>query len=212
MSARRIGLFGGSFDPVHSGHLHATRAARAAFGLDRVVFVPAAEPPHKIGQRLAEGRHRLAMLELAIAGEPAFEASSIELDRGGRSFTIDTVRALPAAIGERDDCEIYLILGSDNLAGLATWRAAGELVDRVQPVVVHRDDDSCAESEPRALALIAERLGPERAEKVRKGRVDLPPVRVTATALRGELAHGKKLLGEIDPAVLRYIEEHGLYR
>jgi nicotinate-nucleotide adenylyltransferase len=212
MSARRIGLFGGSFDPVHSGHLHAARAARDAFALDRVVFVPAAEPPHKIGQRLADGRHRLAMLRLAVAGEPGFEVSALELDRGGRSYTIDTVRELPAAIGEPADCDIYLIVGSDNLAGLATWREAAALLDRVQPAVIHRDDESCAVDDERALALVADHLGSERADKVRRGRVVLPPVRVTATLLRGELSRGKKLRGELDPSVLAYIEAHGLYR
>ncbi len=213
LRARRIGLFGGSFDPVHAGHLHAARAALRAHGLDRVVFVPAAEPPHKLGTRLADGRHRLAMLELATAGEPAFEASSLELDRGGRSYTIDTVRALPAAIGEPEDCEIYLILGTDNLAGLATWRDAAALIDRVQPVVIHREDESCgSQGEESALASMAQHLGPERADKVRRGRVVLPPVRVSATRLRGELARGASFGGELDPAVQQYIERHGLYR
>ncbi len=211
--ARRVGLFGGSFDPVHAGHLHAARAALEAHRLDRVVFMPAAEPPHKLGTRLADGRHRLAMLELAIAGEPAFEVSSLELDRGGRSYTIDTVRALPAAIGEPEDCEIYLILGTDNLAGLATWRDAAALIGRVHPVVIHRDDESCgAQVEESALALIAQHLGPTRAEKVRRGRVVLPPVRVSATRLRGELARGTSFGAELDPAVREYIARHGLYR
>jgi nicotinate-nucleotide adenylyltransferase len=210
---RRIGLFGGSFDPVHAGHIHAARAALRVHELDRVVFVPAAEPPHKLGTRLADGRHRLAMLELATSGEAAFEVSSLELDRGGRSYTIDTVRALPAAIGEPEGCEIYLILGTDNLAGLATWRDAAALIDRVQPVVIHRDDESCgSQGEESALASVALHLGLERAEKVRRGRVVLPPVRVSATRLRGELARGVSFGGELDPAVQQYIERHGLYR
>lgn len=153
------------------------------------------------------------MLGLAIAGDPSFEVSSLELDRGGRSYTIDTVRALPAAIGEPEDCEIYLILGTDNLAGLATWRSAAELVDRVQPVVIHRDDESCgSHADESALATIAQHLGPERAEKVRRGRVVLPPVRVSATRLRGELARGESFGGELDPAVREYIDRNRLYR
>lgn len=210
---RRIGLFGGSFDPVHSGHLHAARAALEACALDRVVFVPAAEPPHKPGRRLADGEHRLAMLALATAGEPRFSVSPIELERGGRSYTIDTVRVLPAAIGEAQDCEIYLILGSDNLTGLASWRDASALIDRVHPVVIYRDDEACgALDEEHALDEIAARLGTARAAKVRQGRVVLPPVRLSATRVRAKLSSGAVMQGELDPAVREYIELHGLYR
>src|SRR5437773_7216660 len=107
--ARRVGILGGSFDPIYAGHLHAARAALSAFGLDLVVFVPAAEPPHKPSRRLARGADRLAMVELAISGEPRFRASAIELERGGRSYTIDTVRDLPRKLGEREDVELFLI-------------------------------------------------------------------------------------------------------
>src|SRR6187401_1771674 len=124
---RRIGLFGGSFDPVHQGHLHAARAAAAAFRLDRVVFVPAFESPHKTGVRMASGAHRTRMLELAIAHDPTFCISLLELERGGPSYTIDTVRELPRAIGERADCALFLIVGSDNVALLPTWREAESL-------------------------------------------------------------------------------------
>src|SRR5215468_8846275 len=99
-ATRRLGLFGGSFDPPHEGHLHVARAARGRFGLDRVVFVPAAEPPHKPGRELAPGADRMAMLRLLLEGEPRCETCGLELVRGGRSFTIDTVRALPSALGE----------------------------------------------------------------------------------------------------------------
>jgi nicotinate (nicotinamide) nucleotide adenylyltransferase len=134
----RVGLFGGSFDPIHAGHLHAARAARTAFGLDRVVFVPANQSPYKPTRRLAPGPDRLEMLRLALRGEPGFEVSDLELERQGPSYTIDTVRALRGSLGLAADASIHLILGSDVLDGLAGWREARALLEAVQPVVVHR--------------------------------------------------------------------------
>lgn len=205
-AARRIGLFGGTFDPVHAGHLHAARAARDAFALDRLVFVPAARSPFKPGQAPASGADRLAMLALAIRGERGFETSDLELARGGASYTIDTVRALPKALGEREDCALYLVVGSDVLPGLGGWRSARELLERVQPVVVHRD------GEPDALLDEIEReLGPDLAAKVRRGYLHLPPLVASSTDLRAALggtAGGEALV----PAdVLAYIRARGLY-
>jgi len=203
---RRIGLFGGSFDPVHAGHLHAARAARAAFALDRVVFVPAAESPHKVGVRLASAAHRTAMLELALVADAQFEVSQIEIERGGRSYTIDTVRDLPARIGERDDCELYLIVGSDNLELLPTWRDARELLERVQPIVVHRSGAAQV-----VLEGIAAKFGRAVSEKLRAGYLELPPVVVSSTALRTRFSSGEAAGLDLDPAVAQYIREHGLY-
>lgn len=203
---RRIGLLGGSFDPIHVGHIHAARAALAAFALDRVVFVPAAESPHKTGVRLASGADRLAMVELAIRGEARFSSSTLELDRGGRSFTIDTVRALPGSIGERDDCALYLIIGSDNLALLPTWREASALLARVQPIVVHR------EGEPDVrLDAIAARFGAEVAAKLRAGYLHLPAVHASSTDVRARFAGRDATQEALDPLVFDYIREHGLY-
>jgi nicotinate-nucleotide adenylyltransferase len=204
--ARRIGLFGGTFDPVHSGHLHAARRALEAFDLDRVVFVPAGRSPYKLGQPLTAGEHRLAMLERAIAGEPRFSISAIELERAGPSYTIDTVRALPRAIGEAPDVEMYLIVGSDNLPGLPGWREVHTLLERVHPIVVHR------EGEPDVLLDEIERdLGQSAAAKLRAGYLRLPPVVVSSTALRAglpSLAIGSNVL---PASVLEYIRAHGLY-
>src|SRR6476660_4401349 len=93
MSLRRIGVFGGTFDPIHVGHLRSAEEAREQLGLDVIMFIPAADPPHK-SRRLTPAAHRLAMARLATAGNPAFRVSQIEIERGGRSYTIDTVRAL----------------------------------------------------------------------------------------------------------------------
>jgi nicotinate-nucleotide adenylyltransferase len=208
---RRIGLFGGSFDPVHAGHLHAAQAALQAFALDRVAFVPARLPPHKPGRVLASGADRLEMLRLATAGEPRFVVLGLELEREGPSYTIDTVRALPAALGEAEDVPIYLILGSDNLVGLESWREAAALIERVQPVVVHRSEDPDG-----ALQQIERKLGPALAERIRSGYLRLPPVPASSTAIRARLAdsrqHGpRETEVELAPAVHDYICAHGLY-
>ncbi len=210
---RRIGILGGSFDPVHRGHLHAARAALSAWALDHVVFVPAAEPPHKVGRRLASGADRLAMLLLAIRNEPRFSVSDIELGRGGLSYTIDTVRAIRAYLGEPSNALLYLILGTDNVPGLSTWHCASALLDLVQPVVVQRDTPHSSVDEVRMLRAIAQDLGNEAALKLRAGWLRLAPVAVSSTNLRNELMHvGPAVITNgLDPAVLEYIRAHGLY-
>jgi len=203
---RRIGLFGGSFDPVHLGHLHVARAAQRAFGLDRIAFVPAAQPPHKPGRRLEAGAHRVRMLELALAGEPRWCVAELELARGGTSYTIDTVRDLPQALGEPADCEIFLLIGDDNLPGLPHWREARALLERVQPIVVRRVG-ALAD----LLAPLRAACGTELARKVERGYLDLEPVLSSSTALRGELADVQRQAADLPPAVLEYIRAHGLY-
>ncbi len=208
---RRIGILGGSFDPVHQGHLHAARSARKAFALDRVVFIPAGESPHKIGRERAPGPHRLAMLEVAIRGEPDFATCDIELARGGTSYTIDTVRALREHLGEPPDSELHLVLGSDNVPGLPTWRESRALLDLVQPVVVHREGDAEV-----LLADLERALGSALASKVRAGWLRLPPLPASSTDLRAQLAglaldDGDVERAGLEPLVLEYIRAHGLY-
>jgi len=205
--ARRLGLYGGSFDPVHAGHLHVARAAHAARALERVLFVPAARPPHKPGRELAPAEHRLAMLEIALAHEPAFALDARELSRPGPSYTIDTLRAIEAEQGGPQAVELYLILGSDNLAGLAGWRALAELLRRAQPVVVPRAGDP-----PGLPARLRRALGPELCERLERGFLSCAPVEVAACELRAALACGEDPGPALPPGVLEYVRAHGLYR
>jgi len=203
---RRIGLFGGSFDPVHAGHLHAARLARDHFALDRVVFVPAFRSPFKPGRVPAPGPDRLRMVELAIRGERAFEASDVELARGGPSYTIDTVRALPRVLGEREDVAIHLVLGSDNLESIAGWREARALLERVEPIIVHRD------GEPDVLLDGIEReLGPEIAAKFARGYLRMPPFVASSTDVRAALEGDGASALVVPAAVLEWIRARGLY-
>lgn len=206
----RIGLFGGSFDPVHAGHLHVARAALERFDLARVVFVPARQSPHKLSRVLAAGEHRLAMLRLATAPEPRFEVSDLELVRPGPSFTVDTWRAFRAAAGAGADAEIFLVVGSDNLAGIATWREARELLAGTQPIVVHRRVGA-SDDLARVFSDLERELGPALAEKLRRGYVALPPVDVSSTELRGRASRALHASHEIPAPVLAYIRAHELY-
>ena len=197
----RIGLYGGSFDPVHLGHLHVARAAQRAFGLERVLFVPAARPPHKPGAVLAGGRDRVAMLELALADEPTFQVESLELGREGPSYTLDTVRALEA----REVGVLHLILGTDNLDGLPRWYGAEELLRRVVPIVVPR---SSPFTWPASLADLPDDL----ADRVRAGWVDVEPVPGASRDIRRGLARNDaEAFEHLALPVATYVRRRGLY-
>lgn len=211
---RRVGLYGGSFDPVHAGHLHVARAAREHAALDELLFVPARRPPHKPGRVLASGEHRLAMLELAIEELGFGLATDLELRRSGPSYTIDTVRALSGEVGglaprlveQLADARLVLILGSDNLAGLPEWREVEELLARVDPIVIAR-----GERPEEWLAKLRGRLPEKLLERLAAGFLDLPPVRVSSTELREALARGEDPGAELPRGVLEYVRSHGVY-
>jgi nicotinate-nucleotide adenylyltransferase len=199
-------LFGGSFDPVHKGHLHAARAARERFGLDRVVFMPALHPPHKAGDELAPAADRCEMIARAITGLPGLEVSTLELERAGPSFTIDTVRGLRPALHEPEQAEIYLVLGSDNLASLGSWKAARELLLETIPIVILRPGD-----EARVPPQLSRTLGSSLSARLERGFLPLPPAPGASRELRARLASGERNLPELPAAVEAYIIERGLY-
>jgi nicotinate-nucleotide adenylyltransferase len=204
----RIGVFGGSFDPVHLGHLVAAECCREQAALDRVVFVPAAVPPHKRDRVLAAPEHRLEMLRLATGGHDAFAVSTVELDRGGVSYTVDTLAALGAA---HPGADLRIVLGPDALAELPTWREPARIVDLALPLAVEREslDDVAALVADARLAAV---LGRERLERVVAERVRMPAIGIRATALRAAVAEGRSIRFLAPRAVERYIATHGLYR
>ena len=204
----RIGVFGGSFDPVHVGHLIAAECAREQAQLERVVFVPAAAPPHKPGRILAAGQHRLEMLTLATGGPDAFTVSDMELARGGTSYTVDTLATLAAA---HPHDTLVLLLGPDALAGLPTWREPRRIADLAEVVPVERetlDDLPAAVADGNLVAL----LGAEAVAAMLARRVRMPDVGIRATALREAIAAGRSIRYQTPRAVERYIATHGLYR
>jgi nicotinate-nucleotide adenylyltransferase len=204
----RIGVYGGSFDPVHLGHLIAAECCREQAGLDRVVFVPAAVPPHKQDRQLADAADRVAMLTLAIGGHDAFAVSTVELDRGGVSYTIDTLTAL--ADRHAGDT-LVLLLGPDSLAQLPTWRTPRAILDGWEIVAVERtglDDLAAIVREPR----LADLLGPDAAARVIESRVRMPAIGIRASDLRAAVAAGRSIRYRTPRGVEAYIATHGLYR
>lgn len=204
----RIGVFGGSFDPVHYGHLLLAECCREQAGLDRVLFVPAAVQPHKQGRRLADGPHRVEMLRLATGGRPEFDVATLELDRGGVSYTVDTLAALRDAHPGDDLC---LLLGPDALAGLPTWREPRRIADLATLVAVEREtlDDLPAAA---AAAGLRDLLGADRLAAILDRRVRMPAIGIRASDLRAAIAAGASIRYRTPRAVEAYIAAHGLYR
>lgn len=204
----RLGIYGGSFDPVHLGHLLVAESCREQAGLDRVLFVPAAVSPHKQGRRMTPGADRLAMIALAIGGHPAFGATTLELDRGGVSWTVDTLEAIAAA---HPTDHLHLILGPDALAGLPTWRSPERILDLATPLAVEREgiDDIAAVVGTEPLRSL---LGAAKAPRIVDERVVCPAIGIRSTAIRAAIGAGRSIRYRTPAAVERYIATHGLYR
>lgn len=196
----RLGVLGGTFDPIHIGHLAAGEEARQALGLDRVLFVPAGDPPHKPASVTA-AEDRLAMVELAIAGNEAFEASRIELDRPGPSFTVDTVTELARA---EPQVELTLILSAESFLGLPSWREPARLLELSRVAIVPRGGLG-----PPDDAWVAERFPGTRARITRLGA---PRLRISATEIRERVRSARSVRYLVPDAVIGYIGDHGLYR
>lgn len=193
---RRVGLFGGSFDPVHDAHLALAKAALATLALDAVYWIPAGLAWQK-GYSATAGADRAAMVALAIAGESRFRLEGCELERAGPSYTIDTVLELSA---REPGTQWWLILGQDQLARLPTWQRWRELVARVQLAVAARAGDSV-----RAPADVI-------AARASLHEIALPALAVSATDIRARVAAAQPIASLVPAPVAGYIAEHGLYR
>ena len=196
----KLGVLGGTFDPIHLGHLAAAEAARSALALDRVLFVPAGDPWLKAGATISPGEHRLAMVRAAIAGVPAYEASTVEVDRPGPTYTEVTLAQLQETYGP--DTELHFIVGADTVHDLARWHEPAEVLARCTLVVMGRP----AQGELDLSTL--DRIAPGAA--ARAVAVDLD-MEVSATEIRRRAAAGESLAGLVPDAVERYIREHKLY-
>jgi nicotinate-nucleotide adenylyltransferase len=204
---RRLGVYGGSFDPPHRGHLFVARAARKALSLDHVLFLPAARPPHKPGRVLVAGEERVAMLRLTLAGEGGFSIDERELSRAGPSYTVDTVREILAEEGGSERVELFLIFGGDNLGGLPEWCEVEALMALVRPVVVHRGGEPGA-----VIDSLAGELSAATRRKLTDGLLQVPPMPASSTSLRDTLREGGDPHGWLASGVLERIVERGLYR
>ncbi len=198
----RLGVFGGSFDPIHYGHLLLAECCRDARQLDRVLFLPTAVPPHKQNCELSAAEHRLAMIELAIGGNAAFAVSRYEVERGGVNYTVDTLVHLHA---EQPDAELFFLMGADMLADLPHWRNAARVCEMALPIVVRRGP---AEPDFDGLRTVAT---PERIGEIRRHQVEMPAVALSSTEIRRRMAAGLSIRYQTPPAVEQYLLAHGLY-
>jgi nicotinate-nucleotide adenylyltransferase len=204
----RIGLFGGSFDPVHWGHLIAADSALEQAGLERVLFVPAREPPHKVGRLQASPSERVEMLELAIAGAAGLDVSTVEIDSAGVSFTVETLRTLRDRAPEQ---EMHLILGADAFADLPDWREPAAILDLATLLPLEREGVDCLPETCGPASAVGRLLGPARLERAIESRVRMPPIGIRSTALRQALADGRSIRYRTPAGVEAYIRSRGLY-
>jgi nicotinate-nucleotide adenylyltransferase len=207
---RAIGILGGTFDPVHVGHLALAREARQVLGLAHVLFVPNAQPPHKPSGEVSPSRHREAMLALAIAAEPAVEGkaafaiSRIELERAGPSYAVDTVAELAAQSRDEGRPAPWFILSAEVLDDFHTWRDPSRILELCRVAVSPR-----LGADPLDRAWLSEHY-PGREDRF--AFLPGPMLDVASTTIRSRVASGLPIDGLVPPAVARYIEEAGLYR
>jgi len=194
-----IGVFGGTFDPVHIGHLAVAEEAAEALGLERVSFIPAGIPPHKHDRTITAGEHRLAMVQLAIAGNARFAADRRELDRPGPSYTVDTLEALR----RETSSELALIISADSFLELMSWREPRRILELARLVVAPRDGYPAAGPDFLAANM------PDLAD--RATFLDGPHLHLSASTLRARAAAGRSLRYLVPDAVAAYIGDHGLY-
>jgi nicotinate-nucleotide adenylyltransferase len=200
----RLGIFGGTFDPVHYGHLLLAEACREQRQLDEVWFVPAAVPPHKQRRDVTSGKRRIAMLELAIGGHAALRASHVEIERGGVSFTVDTLACVRR---QQPDAELFLLMGADTLLDLPSWKEPSRICQLALPVVVRRWKTPAP-----SLDVLSGFASAGLVERIRSHQVEMPLIELSSTDIRQRVASGGSIRFRTPRAVERYIETHGLYR
>ena len=196
-----IGVLGGTFDPVHVGHLVIAEEARLRLGLSQVVFVPAGQPWLKQDRDISSGEHRLEMIRLAIAPNAFFRASTVDLERPGPSYTVDTLAALKRELGQ--EANLYFILGLDALAGLPTWKEPQKIVELCYLVAARRSEamDVNMDSIERSIPSISSRII----------ILDNPLIDISSSEIRQRVAEGKSIHEMVPDVVERYIRERGLY-
>lgn len=199
---QRIGMFGGSFDPIHIAHLILAECCREALELEQVLFIPAFISPLKQDSHPIDAKHRVEMIRLAIGGNPAFRIDTRELDRGGVSYTIDTVRELKQ---EYPNAELVLLMGADSVRDLPKWRSPGELLELVSIGAISRG----GLGEP-PWESIRGLVSEERWLQLQK-RIDAPQLELSSGSLRQRVASGQSIRYQVPAAVEMYIQQHQLY-
>ena len=197
----RVGVLGGTFDPIHIGHLVAAEEARVCLDLEKVAFVPANLPPHKLHMSVTATEHRLKMVQLAIADNPCFVLSRVDVDRFGPSFTVDTIELLRDEYGPNG--ELYFIMGADSLADLLTWHRPERLIRLCRIVALARPGY-------RADLEELDRLLPGTMARVQL--LEMPLLEISSSDLQRRVQMGLSIRYLVPPAVEAYIRQHGLYQ
>lgn len=218
----RLAVFGGTFNPVHNCHLRIASQTRDQVGVDRILFVPSNDPPHKSTTSLAPARHRYEMVKLAIADEPTFALSDVELRRPEKSYSIDTIQALQQEYGA--GTELHFLIGLDSFLDIATWRRVEELLRLCHFVVVSRpraafvglaDLSLLPSIKPVHLEALdtgrADRLDLELSDRTTLTLLRLPPCPISASNIRHRLKTNQAVTGMLPAEVESYIIRHGLY-
>ncbi len=200
----RLGLLGGSFDPLHYGHLLLAECCREQAQLDEVWFLPAATSPHKQAQTRTPAEQRAEMLELAIAGQESFRVCRAEIDRGGVSYTVDTLAKLSTDVPAR---ELFFLMGADSLDDLPRWREPDLICQLALPVVVSRPG-----APPPNFGVLAGLVAPDRLDEIRRLHVEMPQIDLSSREIRRRVTSGLSIRYRTPRAVEKYIETHGLYR
>jgi nicotinate-nucleotide adenylyltransferase len=198
----RTGILGGTFDPIHNGHLAIAEEARAYLNLTEVLFLPSGRPWMKSERTISPANHRIEMIQLAIEGRPYFKLSTIETDRQEPSYSVDTVTTLKAQATEASD--LYFILGWDSLAALSSWKEPSKLIEMCFLVAIPRP----GYSRPDMKKLEAEIPGISKKVIL----LDKPRMNISATEIRNRVAQGLPIGRLVPEAVVKYIKENGSYR
>ncbi len=203
--ATRIALYGGSFNPIHIGHLITARSVAEAIPLDRVIFLPSSNPPHKQDQALLDPAHRAQMVKLAIEGEPLFTFSDHDLTKTAPTYTVETVAHFAEALGR--DTELHWIIGADSLLELTTWYRVKTLVDSCRIVTAARPG-----WDPSAMDELCAKLSDRQIEDIRAFVLQTPGIDISATDIRERIRAGLSIRFLVPDAVRAYIDAQKLYR
>ncbi|MGH8879393.1 MAG: nicotinate-nucleotide adenylyltransferase [Stackebrandtia sp.] len=196
MRSRRVGVLGGTFDPIHNGHLAAASEVADRCELDEVVFVPAGQAYHKADSAVSDAEDRYSMTVLATAAHPKFRVSRVDIDRGGATYTVDTLRELRREYGQ--DAELFFIIGADTVETVLTWKAVDEVFSLATFVAVNRPGHRRENSRLPSHAVLV--------------MVDIPDFGVSSTDCRERVAQGRPIWYQLPSDVVRYIDSRGLYR
>jgi nicotinate-nucleotide adenylyltransferase len=201
---QRIGILGGTFDPIHIGHLLIAEQAREHLQLDQIRFIPAAQAPHKQHLQPTAAQQRWQMVQLAIGGNACFTADDRELRRGGTSYTVDTLAELRQ---ELPDASLFFLIGADSLEELHTWREPAKICEMAFIAVLARGGH-----QPPNMQLLSPYLPPGQREQAAEHLIPMPQIEISSSHIRANIATGKSVRYQLHPAVEAYISTQGLYR